>query len=57
MSLSENPARGSVIPEDGRLRHLLYGKRQIYRVIYAIDEANSVVTVVHIRHGAQAPLS
>jgi len=52
LSLAEHPARGAVIPEDGSLRHLLYGRKpNVYRVIYEIDEQNGVVTVLHIRHG------
>jgi mRNA-degrading endonuclease RelE of RelBE toxin-antitoxin system len=32
---------------------LLYGRKpNVYRIIYAIDERNSVVAVLHIRHGA-----
>jgi len=51
-SLEEQPARGSAIPEDARFRHLLHGRKpNVYRVIYEIDERNSVVTVLHIRHG------
>ncbi len=54
LSLDENPARGSIIPEDANLRHLLYGRRRnVYRIIYAIDEHSRVVTVLHIRHGAR----
>ncbi len=54
LSLDENPGRGAAIPEDAALRHLLYGrKRNIYRIIYAIDEGRQVVTVLHIRHGAR----
>jgi len=54
LSLDEHPARGATIPEDASLRHLLYGnKPHIYRIIYAIDESNRVVTVLHIRHGAR----
>ena len=54
LSLDEHPARGVAVPEDDRLRQLLYGnKPHIYRVIYAVDEPRSVVTVLHIRHGAQ----
>lgn len=54
LSLDENPARGSVIPEDAHVRHLLYGRRRnVYRIIYAIDERRCVVTVLHIRHGAR----
>jgi plasmid stabilization system protein ParE len=54
LRLDEHPARGAVIPEDGDLRHLLYGnKPHIYRIIYAIDERRRVVTVLHIRHRAR----
>jgi toxin ParE1/3/4 len=54
LSLGENPARGTVIPEDASLRHLLYGRRRnVYRIIYAIDERSHVVTVLHIRYGAR----
>lgn len=58
LSLSENPARCPMIPERDGLRHLLYGsRRNTYRVIFAIDEPGGVVTVLHIRHGAQEPLT
>ena len=54
LSLDEHPARGASTPEDGSLRHLLYGRgRHRYRIIYAIDETNRFVTVLHIRHGAR----
>jgi toxin ParE1/3/4 len=54
LSLDEHPARGAPIPEGGSLRHLLSGRRRYrYRIIYAIDERNRVVTVLHIRHGAR----
>ncbi len=54
LSLDEHPARGAPIPEDDSLRQLLYGRRKHrYRIIYAIDEQNRVVTVLHIRHGAR----
>jgi toxin ParE1/3/4 len=54
LSLDEHPARGAPIPEDGTLRHLLYGRRRYrYRIIYAIDERDRIVTVLHIRHGAR----
>ncbi len=54
LSLDEHPARGAPIPEGGALRHLLYGRKgHRYRIIYAIDEASSSVTVLHIRHGAR----
>ena len=36
-----------------RLRHLLYGaKRDVYRVIYEIDESRKIVRVLTIRHTA-----
>jgi len=54
LSLDEYPARGSVAPEGANLRHLLYGnKPHTYRIIYAVDEGQRVVTVLHIRHGAR----
>lgn len=35
------------------LRHLLYGsKPDVYRVIYEIDEARELVSVITIRHSA-----
>ena len=59
-SLDEHPARAPITPEDDSLRHLLYGRKpNVYRIIYAVDEPNRVVTVLHIRHGARkafAPL-
>ena len=57
-SLDEHPARGTVIPENDRLRHLLYGtKPHVSRIIYAIDARRRVVSVVHIRHGARDRLT
>jgi plasmid stabilization system protein ParE len=53
LGLSENPDRCPVTPENSKLRHLLYGKRVVYRIIYSIDASREVVTVIHIRHGAQ----
>ena len=54
LSLDENPARGAVIHEGGGIRHLLHGRgRNIYRILYAIDDQGGVVTVLHIRHGAR----
>jgi mRNA-degrading endonuclease RelE of RelBE toxin-antitoxin system len=53
-SLEEMPERGATTPEYSQLRQLLYGKkRHAYRLIYAIDESSHVVSVLHIRHGAQ----
>ena len=57
-SLERFPRRGAVIPGSKKLRHLLFGKKpSTYRVIYALDKRNHVVNVLHIRHGARAPLS
>jgi toxin ParE1/3/4 len=54
LSLGQDPARGARTPEQRSLHHLLYGRRRHrYRIIYAIDESNSIVTVLHIRHGAR----
>jgi toxin ParE1/3/4 len=53
-SLDKHPSRGAVTPESSKLRHLLYGaKPHVYRIIYAIDERNRKVSVLHIRHGAR----
>ena len=58
LSLEQNPARGAVIREDANLRQLLYGRRRyIYRIVYAIDEPGSVVSVLHIRRGARDALT
>jgi toxin ParE1/3/4 len=54
ISRVEHPARGAPTPEEVNLRHLLCGRgRYRCRIIYAIDEANCVVTVLHSRHGAR----
>lgn len=54
LSLDEHPARGAAVSEDDTLRQLLYGRKgHRYRIIYAIDEGNRVVTVLHIRHGSR----
>lgn len=56
-SLEQYPNRGTVIPENKKLRHLLFGgKPNIYRIIYAVDKRNAAVNVLHIRHGARTPL-
>jgi toxin ParE1/3/4 len=52
-SLDEHPARAPPTPEDGTLRHLLYGHRPVYRIIVDIDEAKHLVRVMAIRHGAR----
>lgn len=57
-SLEQFPERGAVIPESKRLRHLLFGKKpSTYRIIYVLDKRSHVVNILHIRHGARAPLS
>jgi len=53
-SLSNNPGRCPVTPEDSNLRHLLYGRKpHIYRVIYRVIERQKQVDVLHVRHGAR----
>ncbi len=57
-SLERFPSRGQVIPENKKLRHLLFGKKpHIYRIICAVDRRNHVVNVLHIRHGVRGALS
>ena len=56
-TLEQLPRRCPVAPESKRakrrLRQLLYGaKRDVYRVIYEIDESRKVVWVLTIRHAA-----
>lgn len=57
-SLERFPKRGSRAPEDKRIRQLIFGaKPNAYRILYTVDKRNGVVNVLHIRHGARAPLS
>ena len=56
-TLKTFPRRCPLAPESKmrkpELRHLLYGsKRDVYRVIYDIDETPKLVRVRAIRHGA-----
>jgi toxin ParE1/3/4 len=56
-ALERFPRRCPVAPEDRtaqrRLRHLLYGsKRDVYRVIFDIDEPRKLIRVLTIRHAA-----
>jgi toxin ParE1/3/4 len=54
-SLEQFPERGTVTPENRKLRHLLFGKKpNTYRIIYAVDKRNHTVNVLHIRHSARA---
>lgn len=56
-SLEQFPERGAPNPESRKFRHLLFGKKpNTYRIIYAIDKRNRAVNILHIRHGARAPL-
>jgi plasmid stabilization system protein ParE len=56
--LERYPERGAVTPESKKLRHLLFGKKPTtYRIIYTVDKRHAAVRVLHIRHGARAPLS
>ncbi|HLZ85156.1 MAG TPA: type II toxin-antitoxin system RelE/ParE family toxin [Caulobacteraceae bacterium] len=57
VSLEEKPGRCPATPEDRMLRHLLHGHgRNIYRVIFRIDERQALVTVLQVRLGARRPL-
>ena len=57
-SLERYPERGAVTPESKKLRHLLFGKKPTtYRIIYAVGKRRAAVSILHIRHGARAPLS
>ena len=56
-ALKRFPRRCPVAPEDRNVQrglpHMLYGsKRDVYRVIYDIDEPRKLVRVVTIRHAA-----
>jgi toxin ParE1/3/4 len=54
LSLEETPNRCPAAPENGNLRHLLYGRKpHVYRVIYRVLEEEKQVDVLHIRHGAR----
>lgn len=56
-SLEQFPERGAVIPEDKKLRHLLFGKSpNTYRIIYVLDKRKKAVNILHIRHGARGSL-
>ncbi len=56
-TLERMPRRCPLAPESKnakrRLRHLLYGaRRDVYRVIFEIDESRKAVRVLTIRHAA-----
>lgn len=56
-SLEQFPERGTRVPENKKLRQLLFGRAPgIYRIIFALDKRNRVVNVLHIRHGARPAL-
>jgi len=57
-SLEHFPERGATAPEDRQLRQLVFGRKpHTFRIIYAVDKRRGVINVLHIRHGARAPLS
>ena len=57
-SLERFPRRGPIIPENKKLRHLLFGKQpHVYRIICAVDKRHHVVNVLHIRHSVRRALS
>jgi plasmid stabilization system protein ParE len=56
-TLERFPRRCPVAPESKRtkrrLRHLLYGaKRDVYRIIFEVDERRKTVRILAIRHTA-----
>jgi toxin ParE1/3/4 len=56
-TLERFPRRCPIAPESRRskrrLRHLLYGaKRDVYRVIFEIEESRKTVRILTIRHAA-----
>lgn len=54
LSLEQYPARNPTIPEDSRLRPLLYGRGgHVHRIIYTIEEPSRMVSILHIRHSSQ----
>jgi len=56
-SLERFPERGASVPEDKKLRHLLFGQKpNTYRIIYALDKRKNAVNILHIRHGARSAL-
>jgi plasmid stabilization system protein ParE len=56
-SLERFPERGTIIPEDKKLRYLFFGKSpNTYRILYALDKGKNAVNILHIRHGARVPL-
>ena len=57
-SLERFPSRGPFIPENKKLRHILFGKQpHVYRIIGAVDKRHHVVRVLHIPHGVRGALS
>jgi plasmid stabilization system protein ParE len=60
-SLDEHPTRCPLAREAKKahreIRCLLFGKqRNIYRILFQIDEQRKTVRVLHIRHGARADM-
>jgi plasmid stabilization system protein ParE len=59
-TLADFPQRCGLAPENDffpeEIRQLLYGRRQIYRILFEIREMEQIVFILHVRHGARAPL-
>jgi mRNA-degrading endonuclease RelE of RelBE toxin-antitoxin system len=60
-SLDRSPYRCPLAREARKakreIRCLLFGKRRdVYRILYEVDEAKRAVWVLHIRHGARRDL-
>jgi plasmid stabilization system protein ParE len=55
--LATLPDRGTITRYDSKLRFLHYGnKPHVYRILYRVDRRSNRVLIVHIRHGARAPI-
>jgi plasmid stabilization system protein ParE len=57
-SLERLPERGTPVPENKKLRQLLFGQKpDTYKVIYKVEKRNRVLNVLHVRHGARAAIT
>ena len=57
LALENQPHRHPAAPEKDGLRHILHPSRSyVYRVIFKIDDARRIVSVLHIRHGSRRAL-
>jgi plasmid stabilization system protein ParE len=57
-SLEQFPERGTYVPENKKLRQLVFGRKpDTYRIIYSVDKRLGAVSILHIRHSARATLT